>query len=95
MNNRIHYKNPVQVPDVVEGNEDVAVTVEIPDVEQEEINCNVSKNKIELTIDTPTKKYHEHIMLPCAVKTKTTKTTYKNGVLDIVIKRKKRVTETM
>ena len=38
-------------------------------------------------------KYHELLNLPCDVKPKTMKATYKNGVLDVVVKRKKKKTE--
>ena len=89
MNSRITSEESATLPDIIERKEDVAVTIEIPDVEKKDINLNVSENEIELTIDNPKKKYHDHIMLPCSVKPRTAKTTYKNGVFDIVLKRKK------
>jgi HSP20 family protein len=57
--------------DIIEGDEDVAITVEIK-------------------VDTPQRKYHKKLDLPCDVLPKTTKATYKNGILDIVIKRKEK-----
>jgi HSP20 family protein len=76
--------------DVIECDEDVSVTVEIPGVEKDDIDLNVSENQIEITVDTPQRKYHKIVNLPADVKPKTTKATYKNGVLDVIIRRKER-----
>ena len=73
--------------DIIEGDEDVAVTVEIPGVEKEDIDLNITENKLEIKVNNPKRKYHKRVEIPCNVKPKTTKATYKNGVLDIVIKR--------
>lgn len=73
--------------DIIEGDDDVAVTVEIPGVEKADIDLNVTKENIEITVDTPQRKYHKNLDLPCDVLPKTTKATYKNGILDVVIKR--------
>jgi HSP20 family protein len=73
--------------DIIEGDEDVAVTVEIPGVEKEDIDLNITEKKLEIRVNNPKRKYHKIVNIPCNVKPKTTKATYKNGVLDIVIKR--------
>jgi len=74
--------------DIIEGDEDVAVTVEMPGVEKEDVDLNVTGDALEITVDTPKRKYHKRLDLPCGVKPKTTKDTYKNGILDVVITRK-------
>jgi HSP20 family protein len=76
--------------DIIEGDNDVAVTVELPGVEKEEIDLKVQNEEIEIKVDTPQRKYHKRIDLPCDVIPKTTKAKYNNGVLDIVIKRKEK-----
>ena len=76
--------------DIIEGDTDVAVTVELPGVEKTDIDLNVTSDTLEITVDAPDRKYHKQIDMPCDVKPKTTKATYKNGVLDIVIKRKEK-----
>ncbi len=73
--------------DIIEGREDVAVTVEIPGVDKEDIDLNVTEKKLEIRVESSRRKYHKIVDMPCNVKPKTTKATYKNGVLDIVIKR--------
>ena len=76
--------------DIIEGEEEVSITVEIPGVEKEDIDLNVTEDTVEINVDTPERKYHKIIDLPCEVKPRTTKATYKNGVLDIVITRKEK-----
>ena len=76
--------------DIIEGDNDVAVTVEIPGVEKGDIDLNVKNDTLEIKVDTPKRKYHKRLDLPCGVVPKTTKATYKNGILDVVIKRKEK-----
>ena len=93
-------KNPQREPmiseeyeplaDIIEGDEEVAVTVEITGVEKEDIDFNVTEDTIEITACGPEREYHELIDLPCVIKPKTMKVTYKNGVLDVVVKRKEK-----
>ena len=76
--------------DIIEGDNDVAVTVEIPGVEKNDIDMYVTGDSLEIKVDAPQRKYHKRLDLPCDVIPKTTKATYKNGVLDITIKRKEK-----
>lgn len=76
--------------DIIEGDNDVSVTVEMPGVEKQDVDLNVIRDAIEIKVDTPTRKYHKRLELPCNVLPKTTKATYKNGILDVVIKRKEK-----
>ena len=84
------YKEPEPLTDIIEGDEEVAVTVEITGVEKEDIDFNVTGDTIEITACGPEREYHELIDLPCVIKPKTMKVTYKNGVLDVVVKRKEK-----
>jgi len=78
------------ITDIIEGDNDVAVTVEIPGVEKNDIDLNVENDILEIKVGTPNRKYHKRLDLPCDVIPKTTKATYKNGILDVVIKRKEK-----
>ena len=77
--------------DIIEGEDDFAVTVEMPGVEKEDIDLNVTTDIIEIKVDAPARKYHKRIDLPCDVLPKTTRATYKNGILDVVVKRKEKM----
>ena len=78
------------ITDIIEGDNDVAITVEIPGVEKNDVDLNVQNDTIEIKVNTPNRKYHKQLDLPCGVLPKTTKATYKNGILDVVIKRKEK-----
>jgi HSP20 family protein len=79
--------------DVIEGDEEVSVTIEIPGVEKEDIDLKATENTLEVKVNAPQRKYHRVIDLPCDVQPKTTKATYKNGVLDVIIKRREKRSE--
>lgn len=76
--------------DIIEGDDDVSVTIEMPGIEKEDIDLNATEKTLEIKVDTPHRKYHKIVNLPCDVQPKTTKATHKNGVLDVIIKRKER-----
>lgn len=79
---------PEPLTEIIECDNEVSITVEIPEVEKKDIDLRSTENNLDIRVDTPYQKYHQEIKLPCKVKPKTTKATYKNGVLDIIIKRK-------
>lgn len=76
--------------DVIEGDEDVSITVEIPGVCKNDIDLKVTETTVEITVNDPNRNYHKLIELPCEVLPGESKATYNNGVLDVNIKRKER-----
>jgi len=76
--------------DIIEGENDIAITVEIPGVEKSDIDLNVTEENLEIKVDTPQRKYHKNLSLPNSVKPKTTRATYKNGILDVVLEKKEK-----
>ena len=75
------------ITDVIEAKDHVAVTLEIPGVDREDINLSATKDRLTVRVDTANRKYFKEVALPVRVKPETTEATYKNGVLDITIKR--------
>jgi HSP20 family protein len=76
--------------DIMEGEEDVSVTVEIPGVEKKDIDLYLTEESLEITVDGNILNYHRLLNLPCDVDVETVESTYKNGVLDIVVKKKRK-----
>ncbi len=76
--------------DIIEGDDSVSITVEVPGVNRDNIDLTATEDALEITVDSPKRKYHKVIDLPCRVKTKSTRATYKNGVLDIVLDKKEK-----
>lgn len=72
--------------DVVEGDKEVAVTVELPGVEKKDIRLHVAAERVTLEVDAP-RRYRKVLDLPCRVRPDSAQATYKNGVLDVTLAR--------
>lgn len=76
--------------DVIEGDKDVAVTVELPGVEKEHLSLHVADEALTVRVDKGARRYHKVIRLPCKVVPNTAKATFKNSILDVTIQRRER-----
>jgi len=73
--------------DVIESDDSISITLEIPGVNKDEIELRVEEDKVSINVDTPERKYFKELPLKVKVDPKTSKATYKNGVLDIILKK--------
>jgi HSP20 family protein len=64
------------------------VVVEIPGISKEHIKINAYDNSVEVSTDDPQRKYHQVIDIPPEADIETVKSTYKNGILEIIFKKK-------
>jgi HSP20 family protein len=71
--------------DVVETGSEIRVVVELPGVEKTDIKLHGTEDSLEIGVDTPHYKYGKEVELPAKVKVKEAKSTYKNGVLEVVL----------
>ena len=75
--------------DITTTDKEVKVAVEMPGVKKENIKVNLYDNSLEVTTTgTEERKYHEVIDLPLETDIETATSTYKNGILEIVLKKK-------
>jgi HSP20 family protein len=75
--------------DITTTDKEVKVAVEMPGVSKENINISIYDNSLEVTTTgTEQRKYHEVIDLPLETDIETATSTYKNGILEIVLKKK-------
>ena len=65
----------------------VKVIAEVPGVDKNDINLNASERKLIISVDTPQRKYYKEVDLPTEVDPQSAKATYKNGVLEVVLKK--------
>lgn len=100
---RIPFEGEVREPftDIMETDESVIVTAELPGVAKKDININATEEGIEISAETKAEKeveekgyyrrernlgkYYRAYSLPARVKPQEAKATYKNGVLEIVL----------
>jgi HSP20 family protein len=75
--------------DVTTTDKDVKVVVEMPGIEKKDIKINAHDNTVEVfTIDTAQRKYRKIIEVPSEADIETARSTYKNGILEIVLNKK-------
>jgi len=76
--------------DVIGGREDVTVIAELPGVDRKDIELDADLRGLTIDVDAAGRKYHKLIRLPAEVDPDTVQASYKNGVLEVKIKRKKK-----
>jgi HSP20 family protein len=75
--------------DVMTTDSEVKVIVELPGVDKKDIKLSGTEDTLTISVDTTDRKYFKEVKLPSKVDTKEATSTYKNGVLDITIPKKK------
>jgi len=87
-------KGPLQVKeereplvDIMETQSEVRVVVELPGVEKTDIKLHGTEDSLDISVDTSQYKYYKEVQLPAKVHVKEAKSTYKNGVLEVVLPR--------
>ena len=75
--------------DIINTNGEVKVVVELPGVEKEAIKVHGTENSLTISVDSPQRKYYREIELPANIDIEQVKSSYKNGVLEITLPKKK------
>ena len=71
--------------DIVETIDSVHVVVELPGVEKSDIKLHGTEDSLTISVDTPQYKYYKEVDLPLKVRVKEANSTYKNGVLEVIL----------
>ena len=75
--------------DVIQEPEQVKIITELPGVEKEDIQLFASERSLTIDVTNPEHRYHKELELPFEVDEESATSTYRNGVLETVIKRKR------
>jgi len=75
--------------DIIREKEEVRVVAELPGVEKSDIKLHAAENTLTVSVDTPQRKYFKELELPDNVDPRSAKATYKNGVLEVKLKKTK------
>ena len=75
------------IVDIFDEKEEVRIYAEIPGVTEEKIETEISGDILKLSAEDTDRKYAKEVLLPSKVKPETLEKTYKNGVLEIKIKK--------
>lgn len=75
--------------DVMETDGEVKVIAELPGVEKKDITLHGTENTLMISVDTPQRKYYKEVEMPTEIEPKQAKSSYKNGVLEVTVPKKK------
>ncbi len=75
--------------DISSTDKEVKVVAEMPGIKKENIKINAYESTVEITSDDPQRKYHKVVDLPIEADTETAKSTYNNGIMEVVFSKKK------
>jgi HSP20 family protein len=73
--------------DVIEEKREVIIVAELLGVKKEDVQIHATKDNVSISVDTLEFKYHKGFALPVETKPESAMATYKNGVLQIRLKK--------
>ncbi len=74
--------------DVINETDQVRVVAELPGVEKSNIRTTIAEDSLTIRVDAP-RKYYKEVQLPSDVDPDSSKASYNNGVLEIVLRKQK------
>lgn len=75
--------------DTIVQDDVVKVVAEVPGVEKDDIKLNISDRNLTISVDTSKRKYFRELELAVEVDPDTSKASYKNGILELTLNRRK------
>jgi len=73
--------------DIIETDSEVHVVAELPGVEKSDIKLHGTGSTLTISVDIPQRRYYKEVELPAIVSVKEAKTQYKNGVLEVTLRK--------
>lgn len=81
------FAEPERLVDILEDGDEIVVVAELAGFSKENLRIHLRNQKLTLTAKASDRKYHKSLNLPKRVIPDNIKTTYKNGVLEILLKK--------
>ncbi|MFQ6062644.1 MAG: archaeal heat shock protein Hsp20, partial [Methanosarcinales archaeon] len=94
-NVRPRFGRPIEISEITplvevfKSDDKIHVVADMPGVEREDISLDCSETSLEIYASHGDKKYSKHVELPSKVDPNSATATYKNGVLEVILKRTK------
>jgi HSP20 family protein len=76
--------------DVVCCDNEVKVVAELPGVDKRDIKVSALEDTLTISVDTPDHKYYKEVKLPTEIDPRDSKSSYKNGVLEVTLQKTKK-----
>ena len=75
------------ITDLFDEKEEIRIYAEMPGVNQEDIKLDLKEDILDISVQSGDRKYHKEVLLPAKVRAETLESSYKNGILEIKIKK--------
>jgi HSP20 family protein len=79
--------DPEPLVDVIEEGETVVVLVALPGVNKDDIDLRITGDTLTFSVDAADFEWYDELKLPARVNPKSARASYKNGVLEIKVKK--------
>ena len=76
--------------DVIDEDDRIRVVTELPGVDKEDIHLFVEDRTLIIEVEDPERRYFKRLILPCEVDCASSRSTYRNGVLETTLKKRER-----
>jgi HSP20 family protein len=76
--------------DVTTSNGEVKVIAELPGVEKTDIKLNATEDTLTISVENPNRRYFKEVELPVKVDPLKSKSSYKNGILEVSLPKRER-----
>ena len=78
---------PEPLVDIIEEGETVVVLVALPGVDKDDIDLRITRDALTFSVDAADFEWYDELKLPARVNPKSARASYKNGVLEIKVKK--------
>ncbi len=75
------------ITDIFDEKEEVRVYAEMPGVNEVDIKLGLKEDILDISAQSGDRKYHKEVLLPTKVKAETISSSYKNGILEVRMKK--------
>ncbi|MDI9644194.1 MAG: Hsp20 family protein [Candidatus Verstraetearchaeota archaeon] len=75
--------------DIIDGENEVRVVAELPGVEKEDIKLYATEKTLTIDVSSRERSYYKELELPVEVEPSNARSNYKNGILEVVLTKKK------
>ena len=84
-------EDPEPLVDFIEEEETLVILAALPGVSKDDIDLRVTENCLTVTVDANDFEWYDELKLPTKVKPKSARASYKNGVLEVKLRKSEKI----
>ena len=75
------------ITDIFDEEDEIVVMAEMPGINADDIKLDLKEDILDISAQNEDRKYHKEVLLPVKIKAETLQSSYKNGILEIKMKK--------